>query len=109
MHNNIALSEFVEFNKIKRDDFGCCRFPADVVIRASGNGGAETVDARISFASGDQEQVVLKAAGSFVAGKVPLGYSTDFGKWTHQDGVLTIKGNYRKLFDYITEIRPEVP
>lgn len=34
--NHLVLNEFVDLNEIERDDFGRCRFRANVIIKASG-------------------------------------------------------------------------
>lgn len=102
--NISALSDFVAFHNLRRDAFGRCWFTAYVVIKAGGRGGAETLKARISFASGDREQLVLDNGSVIEPGKLPLSYRTKFGIWRHQSGLLLIKGNYRREFDYQTEI-----
>lgn len=107
MSNGAALHDFVEFHDLDRDSFGRCRFTADVTIRAGGRGGAETMPARISFASGDREQLSLEGGSVLKPGEVPLGYSIDYGEWSHEDGTLTISGSYRRMFDYVTEITVE--
>lgn len=103
MSNIDALSDFVEHNGVKRDPFGRCRFDADVTIRAGGRGGAETLPARVSFASGDTDQLYIENGSVLKAGEVPLSYRTDFGDWRHKDGRLLVSGRY-KSFDYETEV-----
>lgn len=106
--NIMALQEFSECARIPRDPYGRCAFDAAVIIRAGGRGGAETLRARISFDAGDREQLTLHEGSVLIAGELPLGYSTDFGEWSHEDGALIIRGNYRRLFDYTTEVRVAV-
>lgn len=71
--NDKALSDFTSFNNIERDDFGRCVFRADVIIKASGKGGSETLEICISFASGDTEQLSISSGEVLQAGKLPLG------------------------------------
>lgn len=105
MNNLGALLNFVEFNDIERDSFGRCYFDADVTIYASGNGGAESTEVRISFANGDPEQLTITEGGNFIAGQVPLGYKVSHGVWVHTNGILVVTGNYNRRFDYNTEVR----
>lgn len=104
MNNYDALGSFVERNVLERDHLGRCWFKADVVIRAGGRGGAEMMPARISFASGDTDQLVLDGGSILVPGEMPLSYRTEYGDWSAVNDMLIIVGNYRGLFDYRTEI-----
>ena len=67
--NSIALSDFVEYHKLRRDPFGRCRFQADVTIMASGRGGVETLGATVSFHSGDTDQLTLDNSSVLEPGK----------------------------------------
>ena len=49
--------------------------------RASGRGGAETLEIRISFASGDSEQLTIYSGAVLEAGKLPLSYKADLDTW----------------------------
>ncbi len=104
-NNDVVLRQFVEDAKLKTDDFGRSSFEADVLIKAQGSGGLESAEVRVSFANGDNEQVQVEETGSLVAGKVPLGYNTDFGTWSTASGVLRIKGTYKRV-KYETTITP---
>lgn len=105
--NDVVLRQFAEDAGLKLDDFGRASFDADAQISARGKGAAGTTNCRVSFANGDTDQVRLDATEDLVAGKVPLGFNTDFNKWSTAGGVLTIAGTYPGLGAYTATIQRE--
>lgn len=107
INNDVVLRQFAADAGLKSDGLGRAKFTADAEISARGNGAADTTNCRVSFANGDTDQVRLDETEDLVAGKVPLGFNTDFGNWSTQGGVLTITGTYPGLGAYTATIQRE--